>query len=107
MKSNNNGLLTEFINDSKELLDFTRCAVVATRYKENQFDFRNYSRKVINMEKRMKADKDDVVTQVFKMAIEKYFDGTNIKDAVNGAMKDIEEEIGVNPRELVIAAIQG
>lgn len=107
MKSNNNGLLSELIKSSKELVDFTRCTVVVTKYKEKNFDFRNYSRMVINMEKRMKADKDDVVTQVFKMAIEKYFDGTNIKDAVDGAMKDIEEEIGVNPRELVIAAIRG
>lgn len=106
MKSNNNGL-SEFINDSKKLLDFTRCTVVATRYKENKFDFRGYSRKVANMEKRMKADKDDAVAQVFKIAQIKYFDGTNIKDAIEAAIKDVEKEIGINPRELVIAAIRG
>lgn len=105
--ASNTGALTEIIAESKELLNFTRCSTAVTKYSEKQFDFRNYSRNLINMEKRMNADKDDVVAQVFKIAIDRYFDGTNIKEAVDLAIEDVEKEIGVNPRELIMETIQG
>lgn len=103
MKSNNNEL-SEFINDSKKLLDFTRCAVVATRYKENKFDFRNYSRKVISLEKKMESK--DLLDKTLTLAVNKYFNGINASEALNEAAKEIYEETGQDPRELFIQAIK-
>lgn len=104
MKSNNNGL-SEFINDSKKLLDFTRCTVVATKYKENQFDFRNYSRKVIDLENKM--DSKDLLDKTLTLAVNKYFNGINASEALNEAAKEIYEETGQDPREIFIQAIKG
>jgi len=103
MKSNNNGL-SEFINDSKKLLDFTRCTVVATKYKENQFDFRNYSRKVIDLENKM--DSKDLLDKTLTLAVNKYFNGINADEALNEAAKEIYEETGQDPRDLFIQAIK-
>lgn len=103
MKSNNNGL-SEFINDSKKLLDFTRCTVVATKYKENQFNFRNYSRKVIDLEKKMESK--DLLDKTLTLAVNKYFNGTNANEALNEAAKEIYEETGQDPRELFIQAVK-
>lgn len=104
--ASNTGALTELIADSKELLNFTRCSTAVTKYGEQQFDFRNYSIRLINMEKRMEL-KDDIVARVFKIAIDRYFNGINIKEAVDLAIEDVEKEIGVNPRELLMQTIQG
>ncbi len=104
MKSNNNGL-SEFINDSKKLLDFTRCTVIATKYKENQFDFRNYSRKVIDLENKM--DSKDLLDKTLTLAVNKYFNGINASEALNEAAKEIYEETGQDPRELFLQAIKG
>jgi len=100
------GALIEFIASSKELLDFARCSAAVTRYKENQFNFTDYSKKVISLEKKMNS-KDDVVAEVFKIAIDRYFNGTNITESVELAIKDVEKKIGANPREIVIKAIRG
>lgn len=104
MKSNNNGL-SEFINDSKKLLDFTRCTVIVTKYKENQFDFRNYSRKVIDLENKM--DSKDLLDKTLTLAVNKYFNGINASEALNEAAKEIYEETGQDPRELFLQAIKG
>lgn len=103
MKSNNNGL-SEFINDSKKLLDFTRCTVVATKYKENQFDFRNYSRKVIDLENKMESK--NLLDKTLTLAVNKYFNGINASEALNEAAKEIYEETGQDPREIFIQAIK-
>lgn len=103
MKSNNNGL-SEFINDSKKLLDFTRCTVIATKYKENQFDFRNYSRKVIDLENKMESK--NLLDKTLTLAVNKYFNGINASEALNEAAKEIYEETGQDPREIFIQAIK-
>lgn len=104
MKSNNNGLLSEFIKSSKELVDFSRCTVAVTKYKENQFDFRNYSRKVIDLEKKMESK--DLLDKTLTLAVNKYFNGINASEALNEAAKEIYEETGQDPREIFIQAVK-
>lgn len=99
--------LNEFITKSKELLDFTRCSVLVTKYKEDKFDFRDYSIKLISLEKKIMSKNDDVVALVFKIATDKYFDGTNIKEAVSQAIDEVEILTGRTPKDDVIKVING
>ncbi|MEG3040857.1 MAG: hypothetical protein RR891_02555 [Clostridium sp.] len=103
---NSNGALTEFIKDSRVLLDFSRCSVMATKYKDDYFNFRYYSIQLVNLEKKMMQSEDDVVAAVFQSAIEKYYDGIGMLDAVEQAIEDIKTETGEDPKEKVLKAIK-
>lgn len=96
--------LTEFLEESKSLLDFTRCICMVTQYKENKFNFRYYSNQLGEFEKKMKSD--DLVAKVFTLATDKYFDGVNIAEAVEAAINEIHQETGQDPRGLLRKLVQ-
>lgn len=97
-------MIREFIEDSKALLDFSRCAAMVTRYKENVFNFRHYSQQIGELEKKMKSE--DITAMVLNLAVEKYFNGTNASDAISAAIKDIHEVTGEDPRETVLKILE-
>lgn len=95
--------LTAFIKDSKELLDFSRCAIMATKYKEDVFNFRHYSQQAIELEKNMNSK--EILDMVLTKAVDIYFDGTNASDAISAAIKEVQEKTGLDPRELILKSI--
>lgn len=96
--------LTEFFEESKSLLDFTRCICMVTQYKEDKFNFKYYSNQLGEFGKKMKSD--DLVAKVFTLATDKYFDGVNIADAVKAAINEVQRETGQDPRELLRKLVQ-
>lgn len=97
-------MLKGFIADSKALLDFSRCAAMATKYKEDVFNFRYYSYQIGVLEKKMKSE--DIAARVLNLSVEKYFNGTNAAEAIEAAIKEIHEETGNDPRGLVIEILE-
>ena len=94
---------SEFLKDSKTLLDFSRRAIIATKYKEGVFNFRHYSQQVVELEKKMNSK--EILDMVLTKTINGYFDGTNAYEALNIAIEKVREETGQDPREVILKSI--
>lgn len=95
--------LSEFLKDSKLLLNFSRCAIMATKYKEDVFNFRHYSQQAIELEKKMNSK--EILDMVLTKAVDVYFDGTNAYEAMNTAIEKVREETGQDPREIFLKSM--
>lgn len=97
--------LSEFLKVSKELLDFTRCVTIVTKYKEKEFNYRYYSQEVVTMQKKMNSK--NITDMVLNKTVDIYFDGTNAADALLKAIKEVTKETGIDPTEDIKKIIIG
>lgn len=99
-------ILRRFLNDTKELIDFTDKACMVTQYKNKDFNRRHYRVQINAIERQLNST--DILAMVFIKATDNYFDNDDLsmKEAINASIEDIKKETGQDPRELVLKAIR-